>query len=85
MAAEGILLQRPEAGFASANAFWNLDTVAALEADATLREAVGIDTRYFELRIDVVHAGQDYRLDGLVEVLDGGLVRRVSQRYGNVT
>ena len=84
-AVEGILIGRPASGFANEEAFWVLEPVRELDPDASLRERVGITTRYFEIEIDVAHAGQRFELGALVHVLEGGQVRRISQTYGSVS
>jgi len=82
IAAEGILLSRPSAGFASAEGFWALEPVQDLTPDATLREAVGVETRYFDVAVDVLHDGQSYRLDAVYEWRGGSTLTRLTQRYG---
>lgn len=84
-AVEGLLLNRPASGFETEEAFWALDAVRELDPDATVRERVGIETRYFEIEIHVAHAGQRFALNGLVQSLGGGQVRRLSQNYGSVS
>jgi general secretion pathway protein K len=84
-AAEGILIARPRDGFADAGAFWALEAVRELDPDATRRDAVGIETRYFEIGIDVVHAGQRFELETVVEFQGGGQIRRLSQSYGSLS
>lgn len=83
-AIEGILIERPSAGYAEAAEFWALDTVRALDPDTTVRERIGIVTRYFEIEIDVAHAGQRFALNGVVQDLGGGQLRRLSQTYGSM-
>lgn len=83
--AEGLLIARPSEGFANAEAFWALDAVREHDPDAVRREAVGIETRYFEIEIDVLHAGQRFELETLVEYLGGREFRRLSQTYGSLT
>lgn len=80
--AETILLQRPLGGFADEDAFWTLDQIASLEPDASLRETVGVSTRYFEIDIDVLYAGARYELSEVVEIRGAGRPIRVSQRFG---
>ncbi|OLF71061.1 hypothetical protein AWH62_13460 [Maricaulis sp. W15] len=82
VAVEGILLSRPAAGFANAEAFWTLEPVQALTPDASLREAVGVDTRYFDVTVDVLHDGQSYRLEAVFEWRGGTTLHRLTQRYG---
>ena len=84
-AAEGILIARPRDGFADANAFWDVEAVRELDPDADRRETVGVDTRYFEVEIDVTHAGQRFELAALVEFRGGRDVRRVTQTYGSLS
>lgn len=85
VAVEGILLARPAAGFSSIEAFWALDAMQALDPDATLRDAIGLETRYFSVEVDVLHDGQSYHLDALYEWTGGPLPTRLNQRYGQVT
>ncbi|WP_291841905.1 type II secretion system minor pseudopilin GspK [Maricaulis sp.] len=82
VAVEGLLLGRPATGFASAAEFWTLETVAALAPDVTLRETVGIETRYFDVAVNVRHDGQSYRLDAVYEWRGGTTLHRLTQRYG---
>ena len=84
-AIEGLLISRPAYGFANAEGFWMLEPVRELDADATLRERVGTTTQYFEIEIDVAHAGQRFGLEALVRVLEGGRVHRMSQSYGSLS
>ena len=80
--AETVLLGRPQDGFESMDAFWALEPIAALEADATLRTAVALETQYFEIEIDVLYAGVRYALREVVEIRANGRPIRLSQRYG---
>ena len=82
-AIEGMLLERPRDGFADIEAFWALETVRETDPDGLRREGVGLQTRYFEIEIDVVHAGQIFELAALVEFA-GGRVRRITQTYGSI-
>ncbi len=82
-AVEGILLERPRDGFADIETFWSLESVRETDPDGLRREAVGLETRYFEIEIDVVHAGQVYVLASLVEFA-GGRLRRITQSYGSI-
>jgi general secretion pathway protein K len=92
VAAEGILLARPSSGFPDAEAFWALDSVRALELEAdseagnapALASSIGVETRYFELAVDVLHDGQSYRLEALYEWTGAETPARLSQRYGHV-
>ena len=84
VAIDGILLARPADGFASAEAFWALEAVRPLDPDAVRRQMVGTDTRYFEIEIDVSHAGQVFGLTALLDA-SGGRVRRLSQTYGSLS
>lgn len=82
-AIEGLLLQRPQDGFADIEAFWALDVVRETDPDGLRRDLVGLETRFFEIEIDVVHAGQVFHLAALVEFA-GGRVRRITQSYGSI-
>ena len=85
VAVEGLLLARPASGFATVEAFWALEAIQTLDPDATLREAIGLETRYFSVEVDVLHDGQTYHLDALYEWTGGPLPTRLNQRYGHVT
>ncbi|WP_203291640.1 type II secretion system minor pseudopilin GspK [Maricaulis parjimensis] len=82
-AIEGILLERPQGGFASIEAFWALDVVRETDPDANRRSALGLQTRYFDIEIDVVHAGQVFVLSTLIDY-SGGTLRRITQSYGSI-
>lgn len=84
VAAEGVLLARPAAGFADIEAFWALEAIAELEVDAARRPAIGLETRYFDVTVDVRHDGQAWRLDTLFEWTGGVMPTRLSQRYGSI-
>jgi general secretion pathway protein K len=83
VAIDGILIGRPADGFANADAFWALEPVRELDPDGMRRETVGVTTRYFEIEIDVAHAGQVFVLDAVIEYV-GGDLRRLTQSYGSV-
>jgi general secretion pathway protein K len=82
-AAEGVLLQRPPDGYGDVEAFWAQPAIAALEPDAGLRSAVGLTTQYFEVEIEVVHAGARFGFSETVEARGGGRLLRLSQRFGS--
>ena len=63
----------------------SLDPVRLLDPDAGLLTALGTTTRYFEIEIEVSHAGQRFSLVEVVEYRGGTVLARLSQRYGNVS
>lgn len=81
--AESLLLSRPSSGFSSAQEFWMLDAVRALEPDPSLTEQVGVETRYFEIEIDVLYAGARFELQETVAARPGAAPQRLTQRYGS--
>lgn len=80
--AEGVLLQRPADGYRDVEVFWARPAIAALEPDAGLRSAIGLETQYFEVEIEVVHAGARFGYSETVEARGGGRLLRLSQRFG---
>ena len=79
--ADAILIQRPPAGFGQMQDFWELEVFEGLDIQAEHRQAIGRTSRYFQIDVDVLHAGARFRLSELVEWRGG--IRRLTQRYGS--
>lgn len=80
--AERILIERPASGFASIEAFWSHERVAALEIDPQDRPDLSLTSRFFEVRIDVRYHLASYVLTQWVDVRGASGLRRLSQRFG---
>lgn len=80
--AEAVLQQRPASGFASLDAFWAVNEIAALQLDQSQRNVVTLASTFFEIEIDVLYAGMRYQLRETVEHRTSGRPVRLTQRYG---
>lgn len=79
--ADGILIERPQTGFAAMQAFWELEVFDAMQIEAEHRQAIGRTSKYFQIEVDVLYAGARFRLSEMVEWRGG--IRRLTQRYGS--
>lgn len=80
--AEGVLIRRPQAGYAAITEFWSDPVMVALEPDMSVQSIFGLTTNYFEIEINVLYAGMRFELFEIVE-WRGENLRRLSQRYGS--
>lgn len=80
--AAALIAQRPEGGFDNAEAFWRLPALAALAAPVEAQAQVGVRTRWFTLRLDVVLGGAHLTETAMI---DGGLrpARLIARRWGS--
>lgn len=79
--ADGILIERPQTGFAAMQAFWELEVFDSIQIEAEHRQAIGRTSKYFQIEVDVLYAGARFRLSEMVEWRGG--IRRLTQRYGS--
>lgn len=79
--ADGILIERPQTGFAAMQAFWELEVFDSMQIEAEHRQAIGRTSKYFQIEVDVLYAGARFRLSEMVEWRGG--IRRLTQRYGS--
>lgn len=81
--ADGVLIQRPPAGYGDIHDFWTDPVIVQLEAGPGVQSNFGLTTNYFEIEIDVLYAGMRFELFEVVEWRDDGRILRMSQRYGS--
>ena len=80
-AARGVIARRPKSGWPDAAAFWAQPALAGVEVPAEVRDQVGVQTRYFNLRIDIDHGGGRAVRTALLHAQPDGAVRTVIQRW----
>lgn len=80
-AARSVLASRPRGGWRDLADFWGQPGLARVADDAALREQTTLRTRYFDLRVDVDHAGARVVRTALLRVTPDGAVRPVIQRW----
>ncbi len=81
--AEGVLIQRPQSGYADMTEFWSDPIMLAVEPDRSVQSVFGLTSNYFEIEINVLYAGMRFELFEIVEWRGGEVLSRVSQRYGS--
>jgi general secretion pathway protein K len=80
--AEAVLFRRPPRGYDAVEDFWADPLIARLELEGPEREAITVTSRWFEMSVEVEQGDGRFELSQLVELTDGGGVRRHLQRFG---
>ena len=80
-AARAVIARRPRAGWPDPAAFWAEPALAAVPVPDEVRDQVAVQTRYFNLRIDVDHGGGRAIRTALLHAQPDGAVRTVIQRW----
>ena len=79
--ARAVIARRPRAGWADTTAFWNQSALTGVQVPGEVRDQVTVLTRYFNLRVDVEHAGGRAVRTALLHAQPDGAVRTVIQRW----
>lgn len=80
--AEAVLFRRPPQGYDAADAIWSDPLMARLDLEPAWRERLDVKTRWFEMEVRVELGEARFTLSQLVELDDGGRVRRHGERFG---
>jgi len=79
--ARAVIQARPADGWSSGDAFWNQPLLRTAPVPADAREAVGVTTRFFSLRIDVRIGDFEAVRTALIQVAPTGAAHTVIQRW----
>lgn len=77
-----VLSRRPSTGFNTVEEFWTDPLIASAEIAAEDRPPFALNTRYFEILVDVRQGESRYRLFESVELTGAGRLERHMQRFG---
>lgn len=77
-----LISRRPTTGYADIEAVWQEPLLADLDISPEDRPLFTLNSRYFEIRVDVLQGETHYRLHESVEVDSTSRLTRHSQRFG---
>lgn len=80
-AARAVLQGRPAAGWTSTDVFWSQPALAAAAPTQEARDQITLLTTWFDLRIDIDHAGTRAVRTALLAAAPDGTVRTVIRRW----
>ncbi|MBX3476258.1 MAG: type II secretion system minor pseudopilin GspK [Brevundimonas sp.] len=80
-AARAVLQARPAEGWATADAFWNQSALRGLVIDEETRGQIRLLTTWFDLRVEVQHAGMRAVRTALISVAPDGRAHTVIRRW----
>lgn len=79
--ARAVIAGRPRDGWTDVAAFWNQPALAGVQVDDEARDQITVQTRFFDLRVDVDLGGARAVRTALIEAGPDGRVRTVIQRW----
>ncbi len=77
-----LISRRPSTGFPDLETFWTDPLLAGLDLEVEDRPALTLNSRYFEIRIEVRQGEARYALIETVERVSGNRLERHHQRFG---
>jgi general secretion pathway protein K len=80
-AARAVIARRPRAGWPDTAAFWSQPALSTAEVPDEARDQVTVQTRYFNLRVDVDYGGGRAVRTALLHARPDGAVQTVIQRW----
>jgi len=80
--AESVLFRRPPAGYDTAEAIWTDPVLSRLELNADQQKRLALRSQWYDMEVHVQLADTRFYLRSVVEMTEGGDIRRHSQRFG---